>query len=138
MPRICPLFVASLLVAAMSPACAADAPAEPAVKLSNSQICHVRGTSGYRQTKIARGFESLEACQAAGGRLPKNAQTPTAAKPPVDKKFFDTADRNFVKMSGARLCHDETSPSFDNTTSFKAYRTLQDCVDSGGKSWNAK
>ena len=75
---------------------------------------------------------------AASTACAADAPPPTARKPTVDKKFFDTADRNFVKMSDARLCHDARSPNFDNTKNFKAYRTMQDCVDSGGKRWNAK
>jgi endonuclease YncB( thermonuclease family) len=43
------------------------------VKKSRSSICHERGTAGYAQTVHFKKFDSLQACQTSGGRLPKNS-----------------------------------------------------------------
>jgi hypothetical protein len=57
----------------------------------------------------------------------------TAAKPAVDKALFDTDDPTIVKRSSAGVCHDRKSPSFEATIHFRGYRTLKDCLDSGGR-----
>lgn len=41
------------------------------VKKSSSGICHAPGTTYYNQTKSYIAFDSLDACLASGGRLPK-------------------------------------------------------------------
>lgn len=62
-------------------------------------------------------------------RVPAPAQTP--AKP--DKALYDTEDPTIIKKSRSNICHDRTSGSFGLTTSFKAYRTMKDCLESGGR-----
>ena len=37
-----------------------------------------------------------------------------------------------VKKSEAGICHDKTSPSFGNTKKFTAFKTVDECVKSGG------
>ena len=37
-----------------------------------------------------------------------------------------------VKKSDAGICHDKTSPSYGNTKKFTAFKTLDECVKSGG------
>lgn len=53
---------------AVSAVCLAQA---PAVKLSNSGICHDRESPWYSRTKNFSAFSSMDACIAAGGRLSK-------------------------------------------------------------------
>jgi hypothetical protein len=43
----------------------------PAVKMSSSGICHAEGTQYYVRTKSFVEYANIEACLAAGGRLPK-------------------------------------------------------------------
>ncbi|HEU4532203.1 MAG TPA: hypothetical protein VFR59_13505 [Steroidobacteraceae bacterium] len=50
-----------------------------------------------------------------------------------DKAFFDTADQTIVKRSRQNICHDRTHAKFKETLHFRAYRTMQDCLDSGGE-----
>jgi hypothetical protein len=57
----------------------------------------------------------------------------TASKPAADKALFDTDDPAIVKRSSAGVCHDRKSPSFDATIHFRGYRTMKDCIDSGGR-----
>jgi len=61
------VIVLALLLAAQD-ATAQTSDSEPAVKMSRSGICHVRGTVHYRQTIYFEAFDSMEACRAAGGR----------------------------------------------------------------------
>lgn len=55
------------------------------------------------------------------------------ARPAADKALFDTDDPTIVKRSSAGVCHDRKSPSFEATIHFRAYRTMKDCIDSGGR-----
>ena len=41
------------------------------VKMSRTSICHAPGTTYYNQTKNYTSYDSLSACLAAGGRMPK-------------------------------------------------------------------
>ena len=43
-----------------------------------------------------------------------------------------------VKKSDSGICHDKTSPSFGNTKKFTAFKTVDECVKSGGKLPGAK
>lgn len=54
--------------------------------------------------------------------------------PPIeDKAFFDTSDLTVIKRSRNNICHVPGSPSYSQTLEFRAYRTLRDCLDSGGR-----
>lgn len=45
--------------------------AEPAVKKSKNDICHDKGSNGYKQTKNFTPFNSMDECVKSGGRPPK-------------------------------------------------------------------
>jgi hypothetical protein len=47
-------------------------PTEPSVKQSTSGICHDTSSASYNRTKKYQGFDSVAACIADGGRLPKS------------------------------------------------------------------
>jgi cytochrome c5 len=38
-----------------------------------------------------------------------------------------------VKKSNAGICHDKTSPGFKQTKNFTAFKTLDECIKSGGR-----
>ena len=113
----------------------AETRAEPAVKKSRAGICHVRGTPGYVQTRRHEAFQSLERCLASGGRLIKGANVPGV--PPEesspDLAVFDSEDPRFVRRSRAGICYDSTDGSYLLLLYFRAYRSMQDCLDSGGR-----
>ena len=112
----------------------AAAPSNPNVKLSGANICHVLGTPGYSRTRDFRPFETVEACLKGGGRMPINQRAPaTNSKVANDKSLFDTDDESIVKKSLNGICHDANSGSFEDIIHFRAYRTVKDCLDSGGK-----
>ncbi|HZF26341.1 MAG TPA: hypothetical protein VEZ88_08770 [Steroidobacteraceae bacterium] len=51
----------------------------------------------------------------------------------TDKAVWDTDDTAIIKKSRNNICHDKSDPSFAQTEHFRAYKTMKDCVDSGGK-----
>ena len=64
-------IVVFVLLTALNPAFAS------VVKMSNSGICHQPQSSWYDRTKNFQPFDSIEACLAAGGRLPKGVVRPS-------------------------------------------------------------
>jgi hypothetical protein len=48
-----------------------NTPTEPIVKQSTSGICHDKTSPSFNRTKTFEGFDSVAACIADGGRLPK-------------------------------------------------------------------
>jgi hypothetical protein len=91
--------------------------AEPAVKKSESGICHDKTSSSFGVTKKFEAFPNLEACLKSGGRAPANAAAPEVV---------------VVKKSDSGICHDKSSPSFEKTQKFTAFKSVEECVKSGG------
>ena len=56
------------------------------IKKSSSGICHSPQSSWYERTKNYTAFDSLEACLAVGGRLPKGITLKSADGAPTSKK----------------------------------------------------
>jgi hypothetical protein len=137
------LCVAALTMALAAPSAvseelpaaeAAPAAAPPAVKMSRARVCHPRGTPGYSQTKRYEAYESVQACLAAGGRLPQGVAAPEdAPAPPADLAVFDSEDPSFVRQSRAGICYTAADGGYLQLLYFKAYRTLDDCLASGGR-----
>ena len=90
--------------------------ADPAVKKSESGICHDKTSSSYGVTKKFESFPSMEACLKSGGRAPANAAAAEAV----------------VKKSESGICHDKSSTSYEKTQKFTPFKTIDECVKSGG------
>jgi hypothetical protein len=43
-----------------------------------------------------------------------------------------------VKKSDSGICHDKSSPSYERTKKFTEFKTVDECVKSGGKLPGAK
>jgi hypothetical protein len=95
--------------------------ADPAVKKSDSGICHEKGSASYANTKKFTAFSSIDECVKSGGKLP--AGQPAAAAPTAP----------LVKKSDSGICHDAKSPSFERTKKFTEFKTIDECLKSGGK-----
>ena len=96
-----------------------DAPAAgPAVKKSDSGICHDKTSPSFGNTKKFTAFASLDECVKSGGKLPAGAAAP-AADP--------------VKKSESGICHDKSSPHYERTKKFTEFKTVDECLMSGGK-----
>ena len=116
------MFCISSVVAADKPADkAADKAAEPAVKKSDSGICHDKSSPSFANTKKFTAFASVDECVKSGGKLP--AGQPAAA----------TATTPIVKKSDSGICHDSKSPSYERTKKFTEFKTVDECLKSGGK-----
>jgi hypothetical protein len=117
-------FIASSLLLASSLSLAADkkdAATDPAVKKSDSGICHEKSSSSFGNTKKFTPFASLEECLKSGGKLPAG-QPATAA-----------VAASMVKKSDSGICHDAKSPSYERTKKFTEFKTIDECLKSGGK-----
>ena len=95
--------------------------AEPAVKKSDSGICHDKTSPSFANTKKFTPFNSVDECVKSGGKLP--AGQPAAAAPAAP----------IVKKSDSGICHDAKSPSYERTKKVTEFKTLDECVKSGGK-----
>ena len=111
------LLALSTLLLASSLSFAAD----PAVKKSDSGICHEKGSPSYGNTKKFTPFATVDECVKSGGKLP--AGQPTAAAPAAP----------MVKKSDSGICHDAKSPSYERTKKFTEFKTVDECLKSGGK-----
>ena len=96
--------------------------ADPAVKKSDSGICHDASSSSFNNTKKFTAFNSVEECLKSGGKLPVGAKE-VASAPATDP----------VKKSDSGICHDKTSPHYDKTKNFTPFKSMDECVKSGGK-----
>jgi len=127
MPRVrcsLPLWTAALLTLVLQVAQAANAPAdkgaEPAVKKSDNGICHDKSSPSYGNTKKFTAFNSMEECVKSGGKAPAGQAAAPAAAP-------------VVKKSDNGICHDSKSPSYERTKKFTEFKTMEECLKSGGK-----
>jgi len=96
--------------------------ADPAVKKSDSGICHEKGSASYGNTKKFTAYASVDECVKSGGKLP--AGQPVAAAAQASP---------LVKKSDSGICHDAKSPSFERTKKFTEFKTIDECLKSGGK-----
>ena len=114
------LFLAALLASSLSVVHAADKKeaAEPVVKKSDSGICHDKTSPSFGNTKKFTGFASMDECVKSGGR-PVAGQPAAAAEP-------------IVKKSDSGICHDKNSASYERTKKFTEFKTVDECVKSGG------
>ncbi len=127
---------------------------EPNVKKSRSRICHSKASSPYySRTKHYQPFPDIKACLNSGGRCPKrdtrckNAASNTTKESSyklekvtyaktVHNKQSDTNQVNEpnVKKSKSGICHSKTSSSsYFRTKKFTPYKSLEQCLHSGGR-----
>ena len=113
-------LLATLLGLSLGLAQAADKKeaAEPAVKKSDAGICHDKTSNSFGNTKKFTAFASMDECVKSGGR--PAASQPAAAAEPI------------VKKSDSGICHDKNSPSYERTKKFTEFKTVDECVKSGG------
>jgi hypothetical protein len=109
-----------LSFAALALLCSVSLAADPYVKKSDSGICHEKGSASYGNTKKFTAFATLDECVKSGGKLP--AGQPTAASAMAT-----------VKKSDSGICHDAKSPSYERTKKFTEFKTIDECLKSGGK-----
>jgi hypothetical protein len=113
-------LLAAVLASSLSLAHAADKKetADPVVKKSDSGICHDKTSTSFGNTKKFTTFASMDECVKSGGR-PAAGQTTATAEP-------------IVKKSDSGICHDKNSISYERTKKFTEFKTVEECVKSGG------
>jgi len=80
-----PLFLLTLVLFIVPGGVSADL-----VKKTSSSICHPPASSYYERTKNYRPFDSVEACLASGGRLPKRlADKRSTSSPQVTSQSYE-------------------------------------------------
>ena len=93
--------------------------ADPVVKKSDSGICHDSSSASYGNTKKFTPFNSIDDCLKSGGRLPAGKEAPGPAE--------------VVKKSDSGICHDKNSPHYEKTKNFTPFKSMDECLKSGGK-----
>lgn len=111
---------ATLLGLSLSVAQAADKKenTDPAIKKSDTGICHDKNSTSFGNTKKFTAFATMDECVKSGGR-PAIGQPTSSAEP-------------IVKKSDSGICHDKNSTSYERTKKFTEFKTVDECVKSGG------
>ena len=102
--------------------------------LKNTLIFALLATSGFvanAQTAVAPKPAPAAATTAAPAAPAKSAAVTPAAPAAATAKA--AGDEPAVKKSKNSICHDKTSSSFKQTTNFTAFKTMDECVKSGGR-----
>jgi len=83
------------------------------------------GIAAQAQTAAATA-KPAAAASAAPAAKATTPEKPAASAPKAE------ADPE-VKKSNAGVCHDKTSPGYKQTKNFTAFKTLDECIKSGGR-----
>ena len=84
--------------------------------------------------KITYLFALMSLCLACGSSFaadPKPADTKAAA--PTKAATPAAAEEPVVKKSNTSICHDKSSPSYKQTKNFTEFKTMEECIKSGGR-----
>jgi hypothetical protein len=102
--------------------------------LKNTLIFALLATAGFvasAQTTVAP-KPAPTAATAPAPAAPAKAVAATPAAPAAATPKAADAEPT-VKKSTTGICHDKTSASFKQTTNFTAFKTMDECVKSGGR-----
>ena len=69
--------------------------------------------------------------KAAAPAAPAPAVTPAPAKAAAPAAA--AAEEPAVKKSKTSICHDKSSPSYKQTKNFTEFKTMEECIKSGGR-----
>lgn len=94
-------LLASILLALMLTLTSANAGVPPAVKMSNSGICHDETSQWYKRTKAYTAFQTLKACLEDGGRVPKIVSQPSRKTDTQTSKYNRSRDfGSWIDLNG--------------------------------------
>jgi hypothetical protein len=86
--------------------------------------------------KFAYFVSLISLCMTFGSSFAADAKTaaPAAATPAANTAPAQTAAAEpAVKKSKASICHDKTSPGYKQTKNFTEFKTMDECIKSGGR-----
>lgn len=98
------------------------ASADPVVKKSDAGICHDKSSPSFGNTKKFTPYSSMDECVKSGGKPPVGV---AAAAP--------APEVSLVKKSDSGICHDKSSPSYEKTKKFTEFKSMEECIKSGGR-----
>jgi len=102
--------------------------------LKNTLIFALLATAGLMasaQTTVAPKTAPAAASSTAPAAPAKPAAATPAAPAAATAKMADGEPA--VKKSKTSICHDKTSASYKQTTNFTGFKTMDECVKSGGR-----
>ena len=113
--------------------------ADPVVKKSSSGICHDESSPNYKQLKDFTPYKTIDACLKSGGKMPAGVAAPAPA--PASGKVSDAGKSSSskatasgqIKKSSSGICHAPGTEYYDRTQNFEPFRTMADCIKSGGR-----
>ena len=113
--------------------------ADPAVKKSSSGICHDESSPNYKQLKDFTPYKTIDSCLKSGGKMPVGVAA--SAPAPASGKASDAAKSSSskatasgqIKKSTSGICHAPGTEYYDRTQNFEPFRTMADCIKSGGR-----
>ena len=91
-------------------------------------LCLACGSSFAADPKPA---DAKAAAPAAAAPAPATTTAPAAA--PTKAATPAAADEPAVKKSNTSICHDKSSPSYKQTKNFTEFKTMEECIKSGGR-----
>jgi hypothetical protein len=71
--------------------------------------------------------------KAAAPAAPAPATTSAPAAAPAKAAALAAAEEPAVKKSKTSICHDKSSPSYKQTKNFTEFKTMDECIKSGGR-----
>ena len=95
-------------------------------------LCLACGSSFAADPKPA---DAKAAAPAAAAPAPAATPTPAAApaKAAAPAPAAAAAEEPAVKKSTTSICHDKSSPSYKQTKKFTEFKTMDECIKSGGR-----
>ena len=96
--------------------------------LALMSLCLACGSSFAADPKPA---DAKAAAPAAAAPAPATTTAPAAA--PTKAATPAAAEEPAVKKSNTSICHDKSSPSYKQTKNFTEFKTMEECIKSGGR-----
>ena len=103
-------LIISLACLGLTPLANAQA-ADPAVKKSDSGICHDKSSTSYAVTKKFEAFANMDACLKSGGRAPANAAAPEPVMELVMERAGERATEGVGEVLVSSMAVLRVSPS---------------------------
>jgi pyruvate/2-oxoglutarate dehydrogenase complex dihydrolipoamide acyltransferase (E2) component len=91
-------------------------------------LCLACGSSFAADPKPA---DAKAAAPASAAPAPATTTAPAAA--PTKAATPAAAEEPAVKKSNTSICHDKSSPSYKQTKNFTEFKTMEECIKSGGR-----
>jgi zona occludens toxin (predicted ATPase) len=96
-------------------------------------LCLACGSSFAADPKPADAKAAAAAPAPATTPAPAAAPAKATAPVPAATPAAAAAEEPAVKKSKTSICHDKSSPSYKQTKNFTEFKTMDECIKSGGR-----